>query len=282
MGNELFELYNRCFPQYQTTEACFVRLLEHSSAHIIEVRNADKLVGFSMIHGNSIALLCVDAAYRAKGYGTKLLCQSEAFIRESGAREIILGRGRRYLLQGVPVDAHNSVVDFFQKRGYRAAWESANMRLSLAAFDKAALTIPTPREAIDYRFADYADEADRSALRSAVADAHPSWGHIFESCVDPVMLATSNGKVVGFQILSPNGAHFLPNEKVGSIGCVGVVHEYRKRGIGLRMVAEGADWLKQNGCVSIELRYVAIVAWYEKMGFSVAGMQWMGEKQITE
>jgi len=279
MENEMLALYNRCFPQYRTTEECFVRLLEPSGAHIIEARDADKLIGFAMLHGNSIALLCVDAVYRAKGYGASLLCQSEAFIRESGAKDIILGRGRRYLLQGVPVDAHNSAVSFFQKHGYRAAWESANMRLSLAAFDKAALTIPTPRETIDYRFA---GEMDRSALRKAVADAHPSWGHIFESCVDPVMLAMSNGKIVGFQILSPNGAHFLPNEKVGSIGCVGVVHEYRKRGIGSRMVAEGADWLKQNGCASIELRYVAIVAWYEKMGFSVAGWQWMGEKRFKD
>lgn len=86
MGNEIFELYNRCFPDYQTTAEWFVNLLEPSKAHVIETRDdGDNIMSFSMIHRNSISLLCVDKAYRAKGYGTSLLYQSEEFIRGNGA-----------------------------------------------------------------------------------------------------------------------------------------------------------------------------------------------------
>lgn len=184
----------------------------------------------------------------------------------------------RYILQGIPVDENNIAVDFFKKRGYYAEWESTNMCLSLVNFDKNALTIPPTPETIDFRFTDYSDETDKSALLKAVRDAETNWVNIFETCVDPVMLAMLGGKIIGFQILSPNGGRFLPNENVGCIGCVGVIHETRKKGIGLRMVAEGADWLKRNGCLSIELRYVELVEWYKKIGFYTTGKQWMGEK----
>ena len=113
----------------------------------------------------------------------------------------------------------------------------------------------------------------------AVQDAHSAWRQVYQSCTDPILVAELNGKIAGFEILAPDGGRFADkNEKVGAIGCVGVVHNYRRKGIGLQMVAEGASWLKEQNCSSIELRYVELVEWYEKLGFRVARRQWMGEK----
>ena len=61
---------------------------------------------------------------------------------------------------------------------------------------------------------------------------------------------------------------------------MGVLSDYRNRGIGREMVMQGATWLKEQGCTAVELRYVALVQWYSKMGFTVSDRQWMGEKQI--
>ena len=36
--------------------------------------------------------------------------------------------------------------------------------------------------------------------------------------------------------------------------------------------------VKEQGCSSIELLYVALVDWYQKVGFQVNQRQWMGEK----
>ena len=38
---------------------------------------------------------------------------------------------------------------------------------------------------------------------------------------------------------------------------MGVVKSHRNRGIGMGMVLAGIRWLKEQGCGSIELRYVA-------------------------
>lgn len=95
-------------------------------------------------------------------------------------------------------------------------------------------------------------------------------------------MAIYNEKIVGFEILSPNGSRFvLPDQKVGCLGCVGTIHEMRELGIGRQMVVFGAEWLKNQGCTAVELRYVELVEWYKKIGFIVTRHQWMGEKKIS-
>jgi len=44
------------------------------------------------------------------------------------------------------------------------------------------------------------------------------------------------------------------------------------------MVIQGAQWLKNQGCYSIELRYVELVDLYKKIGFVPIAHQWMGKK----
>ena len=39
-------------------------------------------------------------------------------------------------------------------------------------------------------------------------------------------------------------------------------------------------WLKEQGCGSIELRYVALEDWYHKVGFCTFQRMWMGEKNL--
>jgi len=275
---EFYHLYLSCFPNYPVSEKLFNELLQPNLAHIIEHRVNGELIAFSMVHGSSVSLLCVDAKFRRQGIGSDLLQESEIYIRNSDSRHIRLGRGRHYLLQGVPTD-DNEVVLFFERRGYTASWTSTNMHLELCDFSLEQLNIPWAPEGIAYRFA---TDDDIPSLFDAIADAQSAWKSVYETCSDPVFIAVRDGKVLGFEVLSPFGGRFVPSgEKVGCVGCVGVIKAERKKGIGRTMVVKGIDWLKSQNCTSIELRYVEIVDWYRKIGFESTHFQWMGEKEIT-
>ena len=94
-------------------------------------------------------------------------------------------------------------------------------------------------------------------------------------------MAAEQGQLVGFAMVPPEGGRFLGDvEKPGSLECVGVVKSHRNRGIGMGMVLAGIRWLKEQGCGSIELRYVALEDWYHKVGFCTFQRMWMGEKSL--
>lgn len=277
MIDQLYDLYLRCFPEYQTTRELFTELLKPEEAHIIAEYAQGKLAGYAMVHGGSIPVLCVAEEHRRKGIGSRLLAAAEGYVCGLGEKMLTLGCGPYYLLQGVPVVGEN--VSFFEKRGYAADWTSINMELGLDGFDRSSLAIPPAPAGLEYRFA---EESDRTELLAAVEAAEEGWARIFEECKDPVFLAVLDGEIAGFEILSPNSGRFLrPGQQVGSVGCVGVVPAQRKKGIGLAMVAQGVQWLKEQGSTMIELRYTWLDKWYGKLGFQTVARQWMGEKKLS-
>lgn len=273
--SEYYKMYMRCFPEYPTTPENFQSLLRPDLAHIIERREDGRLLGFALVHDGSIPLLCVDESCRGRGIGSALLEESECYLREQGAGNVSIGCGPHYLLQGVP---QGPAVGFFEKRGYTAEWSSINMALDLGGFQHDRLSIPPAPAGTCYRFA---DEGDTPALLKAVEAAEDGWVDIFAHCADPILLAELDGVIAGFEILSVDGGYFIvPGERVGSVGCVGVVPDKRERGIGLAMVAQGVKWLKERGCTQIELRYTWLESWYGKLGFKTVSRQWMGEKKL--
>lgn len=277
MTDQLYDLFLRCFPEYRTTQELFAELLKPQEAHVIAEYEQGQLVGYALVHGGSIPVMCVTEDRRRQGIGSRLLAASEGYIRGLGVEKLTLGCGPHYLLQGVPDVGNN--VSFFEKRGYTANWTSVNMELALSGFELGKLSIPPAPDEITYRFA---DRNDISELLAAVEDAQPDWVNIFETCVDPIYLAILDGKIVGFEILSADGGRFLrPGQQVGCVGCVGVIPSVRERGIGMDMVAHGIQWLKGQGSTMIELRYVELESWYRKLGFQTVAWQWMGEKDLS-
>ena len=101
--------------------------------------------------------------------------------------------------------------------------------------------------------------------------------------VEPVLLAVCGDEIAGFAMVEEYGGMFFSdNEKHSMIGCVGVTHKYRRRGIGLAMTAEGSLSLYEKNCKDIQLLYVERVAWYNKLGYEVTSRQWMGRKKIKD
>lgn len=275
MHHALYTLYLKCFPDFPVTEALFTALLVPDKAHIFYKWNAGRLVGFSMLHQNSIALLCVDEDYRNKGVGTELLELSEKHL--SAADKITLGYGSHYLLQGIP-EGDGSAVAFFRHRGYTAGWSSVNMHLNLKGFCAESTGIPPCPDGISFRFL---RKEELPVLLSAVRDVQKDWVGFFENGKEPVFIAESHGKILGFELLSLEGGRFFSNS-TGSIGCVGVIHAAREKGIGRQLVARGIEQLQAQGCACVELLYVYLVDWYKKIGFEITCYQWMGEKILRQ
>ena len=274
--SEYYEMYMRCFPEYQTSREVFFEQLKPEEARIFAEYDGGRLIGYAMVHKGSVAILCVDEDYRRQGIGSRLLTAAEEYLRSLGVEKLTLGHGTHYLLQGVPDVGGN--VRFFERHGYTADWTSVNMELELDVFDIGNLSIPPAPAGLSYRMA---VPDDMPELLAAVEAAEPNWPDIFRSCVDPIYLAIMDGKIAGFEVLAPNGGRFLrPGEQVGCVGCVGVVPNMRERGIGMDMVANGIQWLKEQGCTLIELRYVWLDKWYSKLGLETKYRQWMGEKKL--
>lgn len=145
--NDIFTLYLKCFPDYPVSIEVFCNLLEPQTTQILPEFAANKLIGFSMIRENTISLLCVDPLCRSQGIGSGLLQKSEAAIAAQSFKHVVLGRGKNYLLQGVPAEPAE-VPLFFQKRGYSAEWTSADMNLCLKHFSALALDIPPAPETV--------------------------------------------------------------------------------------------------------------------------------------
>jgi len=289
-ANDLYQIYTHCFPDYPLPEEEFYDSLKPDSelTHTIRAFSPDgkpshwdaktnrsngTLCGFALVNAKSITLMCVLPEYRNQGLGTWLLNEAENFIRKQHKSEpIILGHAEHYIFQGVPVEY--GAVSFFEKRGYCADETTVNMWLKLEDYDFNKLNLPEP-EGITFRLA---TEADEAALWAAIDEVLPEWHALFND--DKVMLAMSGNQIVGFQQLDIEGARFRNlGEKAGFIGCVGIIKDVRKQGIGRRMVTEGIKWIKEQGGEAIELLYVAIPDWYERLGFEPVSYQWMGKRR---
>lgn len=270
---EIYKLYKSCFPDYYAREKAFNHFIVTASPKLFAEYdyNNDKPVAFAMTCGNAVSLLCTAPEHRKKGIGSKLLAKAESHIKENGAKTIVLGEGKSKLLQGAPEETS----EFFVKRGYKADWTSVNMKLDLESFDESVLD--KSFDDVAFRFSTTCEKAE---LINAVNDAQPAWADIFKGYDEPVFVAVRNGRIIGFEIISTDDVRFAKSEKSGNIGCVGVVKSERKAGIGRRLVLEGARQLKWLGCAEIELRYVALEKWYEKMGFTTQSRQWMGRKSV--
>ena len=290
--DDLYNIYTEIFPEYPMPRDVFYTALKPDSefTHTIRAFDSDKTIGkpnektigkpndktigYALVCGNTITLLCVLSEYRGKGHGLYLLKEAENYIIANGYSTITLGFANNYIFQGVPIEYGS--VSFFEKYGYSADETTTNLGLNLADFDPDKLDIPELPDDITFRFSTPLDDTD---LHEAVEAVDPTWHRYFTG--DPVMLAISNGKIVAFQKIGIHGSRFRSEgEKAGGIGCVGTIPGKQGLGIGRRMVLEGINWLKEQGCTSIMLTYVGI-GWYDKLGFKPVSHQWMGTRRVS-
>lgn len=128
---DLYEIYCEAMPRYPLAYERFRNILHKDNSQIFTAESSETIIGFVVVNGNSVVILCVKKEYRHSGYGKHLLIMAEGFI-SANYNEVILGGGG--LLQGVPCDNdEESSVPFFEKEAtvqtlHRSIWGLSLMK----------------------------------------------------------------------------------------------------------------------------------------------------------
>lgn len=273
---EMMNLYNKTFPNLQTDEETFAeQLMIENGSYIFEHREDGHLVGFSVVNDDGILLLCVDEKYRNQGIGTDLLKRSEAHIFKNFS-EIQLGTSRNtYLLCGVPMNDFTDSHLFFIKHGYKEDWISFDMIIDLRKYNPISTFDPN-EDGITLR----KRRNDLEEIEAIVkcGDMIDGWGEEYRKASD-LIVAEVDGKIIGAVIVDPDICMFSESLKgAGSFGCLGVLQEYRKCGVGMRLYQEALRVLKDHGCLTCHIGYTYLDCWYGKLGAVKYTNYWKGTK----
>lgn len=280
---ELYSLYKSCFEGADiAAEDAFEDALS-GNRHAKIIRKTDqsgRLIGAAITVENAVAAIFVDKNSRGQGIGTELLEAAEKHILSQGHKTAVLGG--MVIYQGAPVCGDN--ISFFEKRGYAGDYFSVNMAASLEDFNVSGLDIYPAPEYIRFR---YEKPGEHERLERAIEKVDPKWVQYFTEPSPKSRMKTliaedtRTGAIAGFVTTEPNSAVFEHGGLItGSMGCVGVVPEYRRAGIGPRMVADGMQRLKEQGDQAVELTYIVLTDWYSRLGLKVCSRQWIAEKKL--
>ncbi len=283
MKTKYYNIFRKCFPELPMTEETFLNLLDAENCKIIPYYEHEVLAGYAAVKGNCVRLLCVSPDYRGRGIGSKLMQECEKYIAENGFDKAILGGFDSELFIGAvtPENQWNNMQNrFFEREGYSAKNGCIEMRMKLNDFDYKNLNIPKCPENVTFG---YLTDADKDDLISAVAKVDPAWIEYF-GYGSPVFAAKSDGKIAGFCIVDENAETIMSTgeNNVGVIGCVGVVPDMRRNGIGLEMVAQAMLDVRNKGCDEIFIHFTYLDWWYGRLGYKTFLRYWFGEKELKK
>lgn len=150
--------------------------------------------------------------------------------------------------------------DYFRKQGYDFE-PYLEMDMFLKDYQLTAMEVPE-----EVTFGYY--EGNLEMLHKAVAEVEEEWVQYFNR-EDKFFCAYIDGKIIAFCILGFDDDCVLADgsNKVGSVGCVGTLPQYREKGIGLNMVARATQILKEAGCDRSFIHYTALDKWYGRLGY---------------
>lgn len=262
-----YGLFKECFPDVPLCRTAFEELC--GGCKVIECD--DK--GYALVKENELRLLCVSEKYRHCGIGTELIHRAEELIKKGRHTKIYAGGFSSGLFIGVPAESNEEKCIFWEKNGYVKTGSCAEMRRELSDFSADAYDIPVP-DGTEFGF--YKPCAELSA---AVAAVDPDWVQYFENC--EVFCGYSEGEIASFCIVGDDEICLASDgRKTGSVGCVGTVPKFRRKGIGLKMVALAMEELKKRGCGSCFIHYTNVYDWYARLGCRTFLWECFYEKSI--
>lgn len=246
-----YEIFRSCFPQLKIDEHNFNRLTFSDGTRLF--REGE---GFAVCDKGRITLLCVAPEKQGKGIGSALLSHCEEHIKSTGSKNVSVGGN---MLVGAVEGSH----DFFRKHSYSLSGDFTEMELALADFAVPHYDVPEDAEFKLY-------SGDVEVLRAAVSEVDEEWVQYF-SDDGYFFCCFMNGELASFCIVGDDESCLLSDgaSRIGSIGCVGTVPKFRRKGLGLHMVALAAEWLKGRGCDSVFIHYTHLYNWYGRLGAKV-------------
>ncbi len=257
MQSNYFDIFKKCFAQFDFGREEFEALSEIKDCRSFSYFEGGAMAGFALVKGSDLRLLCVLPEYRTKGIGNFLLTQAENHIRSEGHLIINLGGTSSQLFIGATEDS----AGFFEKRGYELDGTVAEMGIDTPKL------IPTGTEPVNGSICFEYYSGSMDALNRVVAEVDEEWVQYFGD--SEIFCAMADGEIASFCTLDEDILCLLSghDQKIGSIGCVGTVPRFRRRGIGLNMVSRAAEELRARGCGKIFIHYTSVYDWYARLGF---------------
>ncbi|MBQ4088638.1 MAG: GNAT family N-acetyltransferase [Clostridia bacterium] len=107
-------------------------------------------------------------------------------------------------------------------------------------------------------------DGDIDAIRAAVGEVEEGWVSFYNPG-NTIYCAFDGDRIVSFCQLDDFGTY--KGLRIGGPGCVGTIPEYRKQGIGLKMVQNVTAILKERGYDIGYIHYTGVGHWYAKLGY---------------
>ena len=122
---------------------------------------------------------------------------------------------------------------------------------------------------------------DFEELLAAVGEVIPHWVPLF-SKESRVYCGFVDGKIASFCMIENFGEHVVDGMtwKIGGPGCVGTVPAYRDRGIGLSMVRNVTQILREELYDYGYIHYTYETKWYGKLGYKTI-LSWNGKGFVS-
>lgn len=164
----------------------------------------------------------------------------------------------------------NSIYpDFFESESVRSMSDDMifdEMLLPLNEFDYQMYDKTQP-DNISFGFYD----GEFNIIKEAVEKVDRDWVEFFDGN-NRIYCGYADGKIASFCLVDNMGVHLINGNKlkIGGPGCVGTVPEYRNRGIGLTMVRNATQILKEEGYDYSYIHFTGVVSWYEKLGYKTS------------
>jgi len=117
-------------------------------------------------------------------------------------------------------------------------------------------------------------EGNLEELKEVVRQVIEYWAEMYNG-THRAYCGYVNGKVVSFYLVENKGIHNINRRqlKIGGPGCVGTLPEYRNRGVGLTMVRNVTQILKEEGYDYSYIHFTGVATWYEKLGYK-SSIKW--------
>lgn len=163
-------------------------------------------------------------------------------------------------------------IAYYEKQGYEME-RYVEMDMPLAEYQLPTMEIPD-----GLIFGYY--KGDLDTLHEAVAQVEEDWVQYFDEN-GKYFCSFFEGKIASFCIVGFDEDCVLSEAgiKIGSVGCVGTVPGYRKKGIGFYMVALATQLLKEAGCDKSFIHYTALEHWYSRLGYKSFMSFYLGRKR---
>lgn len=137
--------------------------------------------------------------------------------------------------------------------------------LELKDFSEKDLEIQVPQ---NITFGFWKGDINDTILQDAIKSVDIEWVQFFTDKVkDRIFCAFDGEKIASFCIVDSFGTY--KDLKVGGPGCVGTVPEYRKKGIGLKVVQKATEILKNEGYDLSFIHWTKVASWYQKLGYKL-------------